>query len=1192
MTMFATRPPAKGYFSGEEHLVLERDGHIDRIGHALAPRVLHWCVLILLLCTSTVSWAQSASNLRARWVVFGGDTLTLDTLSIVPGSLQFVLDSAVVDPSHYTLDPFLARVVWKHAPDSAWATYRTMPLLLGATVAHKDPQKLTTEGTRDDPFRYVPPRGSDDIMGIHGLSRSGSISRGLLFGNKQDLSVNSTLNLELGGHITDRISVLASVTDNNIPVQAGGNTAELKDFDQVFIKLFEEDDKAPGNKWELIAGDFVLQKPTSHFLTYLKKTKGLSYDTRFNLGGGRMTMGASAAISKGKFARNVIQGVEGVQGPYRLKGNDAGSVIIILSGSERVYIDGQLLQRGQENDYVIDYNSAEVVFTARRLITKDRRIVVEFQYSDKNYARSLLRFDDTYERGKSTVRLHVYSEQDHRNQPLQQQVGDAERTVLQSAGDDPLAASINGIDSTGFAADQVLYALIDSLGYDSVAVHGTDPSTDFYRITFTDVGQGNGDYVLQEFTPNGRVFSWSPPDTLNGVIVHTGTYAPIRLIIAPKAQQLITVGVDHRFAPRTTATVEAAFSNNDLNTFSTLDQSDNAGFGLMTRFAHAMRISERDTSLHLLLGGEAESISKDFKFVERYRAVEFERNWNALKADLKADQILGGAFVGVQARKLGRFTYGVNTFQAKDKYDGVKQDINSNLHVGRIDLVGVASWLKEREPRISDFLRHKGSFRYRLKPFTIGLRDEHERNLYKVDSTTALQTGSYEFHDWEMFVQSPDTFKNKWRLSGGQRRDRALREGGLTTSTLATAYAFNMELTRNPRNKLTTNFTYRELSIIDSTLTQQRPENTYLTRIDYDLTLWKGVAVLDMFNEFGSGLEQRREYIYVLVPAGQGLYIWNDYNGDGIKDLNEFELANFSYEANYLRVFVPSNNYVRTFNNQSSASLDLRPGVKWATAKGMKRFIGKFSDLASARVDRKTNTTDINKAINPFAPETIDKNLMAYTSSARNTFFYDRTSRSWSMDHTWQNDRSRSLLLNGFESRQRLFNTVRVRWNTTRQWTAELEGERGRVSNASDLLAGRTWAIDQQSLKPKLTWQPNTSLRAIMSFKYGEKKSNSEGQTQNLGVKDLGFEFRYNTAGKGSVLVTANLVDIRYDGPVNSALGNELLGGLKPGTNGTWSVSVQRNLSNNLQLDLTYNGRRSEGVPVVHVGGAQVRAFF
>jgi hypothetical protein len=74
--------------------------------------------------------------------------------------------------------------------------------------------------------------------------------------------------------------------------------------------------------------------------------------------------------------------------------------------------------------------------------------------------------------------------------------------------------------------------------------------------------------------------------------------------------------------------------------------------------------------------------------------------------------------------------------------------------------------------------------------------------------------------------------------------------------------------------------------------------------------------------------------------------------------------------------------------------------------------------------------------------------------------------------------------------------------------------------------------------------------------------------------------------------LTANHVAIRFDGVVNTPIGNELLAGLKPGTNITWSVGLQRNLSNNLQVDLTYNGRRSEGVPMVHVGGAQVRAFF
>ena len=263
-----------------------------------------WAVFLTMAVGPIATHGQSASNLRQHWLKPAGDTLRVDTLSIVPGSLTLLVDSAtVLDPARYTLDPFHAIVVLKDAPDSLLARYRVMPLMLGGTTAHKDPSRITTSGDREDPFKYVPPRQANDLLEMQGLSRSGSISRGILFGNNQDLSVNSTLNLELGGRITDRINVLASITDNNIPVQAGGNTAELQDFDQVFIKLFEQEEKGTGNKWELIAGDFVLQKPTSHFLTYLKKTKGISYDTRWKLGDrARMSTGASAAISCCKFA--------------------------------------------------------------------------------------------------------------------------------------------------------------------------------------------------------------------------------------------------------------------------------------------------------------------------------------------------------------------------------------------------------------------------------------------------------------------------------------------------------------------------------------------------------------------------------------------------------------------------------------------------------------------------------------------------------------------------------------------------------------------------------------------------------------------------------------------------------------------------------------------------------------------------
>lgn len=1157
--------------------------------HDRLRRHLRAFALVVVMAAPVLVHAQGADNRVRKSVVLVRDTTVIDSLSIVPGSLSLWHNGAEVPASDYVLDPYHARILRTKATpvDTVEVRYRAMPLLLGGPVRHKDPALLHRNvGDRPDPFKYTPGRGPQDPLGISGLNKSGNISRGIVFGNGQDLSVNSTLNLELSGKLTDKINVLASVTDNNIPIQAGGNTLELQDFDQVFIKLFDE-------KQELIAGDFTLTRPKSWFLTYLKKTKGLSYTTKLGADGKRGLLGVSAAISKGKFARNTIQGIEGVQGPYRLTADDGGTFIIVLSGTERVYVDGQLLTRGLDNDYVIDYNTAELTFTAKRLITKDRRIIVEFQYSDKNYARSLVRLTNQLELGKTSLHFDLYSEQDHRNQPLQQSLTDAERAVLSAAGDDPLRAVVPGADSVAFSGDEVLYARIDSAGYSPVYLYTTNADSAHFRVSFSNVGQGNGDYVQQQFTPNGRVFQWVQPQLVNGVLMHQGNYAPVRVLVPPRAQRVLALGADHRFSARTKAWGEVAFSDYDKNTFSSVDDGDDQGLAVRAGMSHAIPISKADTALRVVVGTDNEWRSANFTVVERYRAVEFERNWNALTVPQDRDQVLASASAGLQAGKKGSATLSSSTWQVQDRYTGYRQALVSDLHLGRYDVTAEGSLLNSAAGSVrSEFFRHKARIARRFGAFTIGAKDEHERNRYRNDTLSGYTTGSYQFYDWQGFVQNADSAHTKFTLSGGQRYEQALRGGSLARSTEATTYAASFDLAKAKVRKLAATFTYRRLRIIDSTLTVQKPENTWLARVEHGHGAWKGALTWDLFYEFGSGLEQRREFIYVQVPAGQGLYVWKDYNGNGIKELNEFELASFGYEADYIRVFVQTNDYVRTYSNQLSASAELRPNAVWTDAKGFKGFLAKWSDAASYRTDRKTASDDPNSALDPFLLDPLDTALIAFNGSARNTVYFDRSSRKWSMDHTWQSDRTKSLLLNGFESRVKQSDLVHLRWNTTTQWTLEVEAEQGRSANNSDLLSGRTYAIDFRSGKPKLTWQPGPKLRALVSFKYTEKRNGEEFGGERADLRDLGAELRYNTAGKGAIQFNADLVDISYNGTVDSSLGTEMLGGLKPGTNATWSVTIQRKLSDHLQIDLTYNGRRSEGVPTVHVGGAQVRAYF
>jgi hypothetical protein len=1145
---------------------------------------------LLLLPIGGMLHAQTQDNRVVKHVVLNKDTLVLDSLSVVPGSFTLWADTLEVPADRYVLDPYRSVLVWKGAlsGDTLTARFRVMPLLLGGRFRHKDPdQLLRSSGAREDAFKYVPSKGEQDVFGMGGLNKSGSISRGILFGNNQDLSVNSTMNLELSGKLTDKISVQASVTDNNIPIQAGGNTLELQDFDQVFIKLFDD-------RQELTAGDIVLQRPKSHFLTYFKKTKGINYATKMgNPGGAQDLLAVSAAISKGNFSRNTIQGIEGVQGPYRLTASDGGTFIIVLSGTEQVYIDGQLLTRGMDNDYVIDYNTAEVTFTAKRPITKDKRITVEFQYSDKNYARSLFRVANEFTKGATTLRLDVYSEQDHKNQPLQQSLTDAEKQALANAGDDPLAAVVPGADSVAFSADEVLYARVDSLGWSPVYRYSTNADSARYRVSFSTVGAGRGDYVQQTFTPNGRVFRWVAPDTVNGMIVHKGDQAPVRVLVPPRHTRMATLGAEHRFSARTKAWAEVAASDADQNTFSSAGDADNTGLAFRAGASHAIPISKADSTKLLTVSTDNEWRSKNLRTVERYRPVEFDRDWNLAGVVQDGDQVLSSASVGLLAGKRGAATLTGSLFHIDKRFDGFRQALQGNMRLGKLETSVDGSLLGSTAGAASSgFLRNKAVLAYKFKPLTVGVSDELERNQFRNDSLQSLTAGSYAYNDWEAFVQSPDQAKAKFRFSAGQRQDRALRKGALAPSTEADNYAASLDLGGKKVRKLAATFNYRRLRILDSTLTAQRAEDSYLARLDHGHSAMKGVLTWDMFYTFGSGLEQRREYIYVQVPAGQGMYVWRDYNGNGVKELNEFELASFGYEADYIRVFVQTNEMVRVFSNQMNASGELRPSAVWRDAKGWRGFIGKWNDVASFSSDRKTGDNTNGNAFNPFITNPADTSLIALNSSVRNTVYYDRSSRSWSMDHTYQSDRGKSLLLNGYESRLRESHLVHVRWNTTSQWTVEVEAATGRNASTSNLLAGRTYLIQEQSAAPKLTWQPNTRVRGMARFKYTGKHNSGEFGGEQALVKDLGTEFRFNATDKGTVQVNANLVEIDYDGTVDSSLGTEMLNGLKPGTNVTWSLAVQRKLSDHLQVDITYNGRSSPGAPAVHVGGAQVRAFF
>ena len=71
-----------------------------------------------------------------------------------------------------------------------------------------------------------------------------------------------------------------------------------------------------------------------------------------------------------------------------------------------------------------------------------------------------------------------------------------------------------------------------------------------------------------------------------------------------------------------------------------------------------------------------------------------------------------------------------------------------------------------------------------------------------------------------------------------------------------------------------------------------------------------------------------------------------------------------------------------------------------------------------------------------------------------------------------------------------------------------------------------------------------------------------------------------------------DVVNNNFIGEEFTPVGQEMLKGLKPGSNLLWKLSLQKNITSFLQVILNYEGRASETSPTVHTGNVQVKAFF
>ncbi|WP_276498243.1 hypothetical protein [Pontibacter litorisediminis] len=1155
-------------------------------------------ILLLLWLMALPLLAQvPLSNKRCRWIPVSGTPQQLDSLTLMPSSvtLQHPKKELFSYDYNYTTNEFTLTSfpapdsvatdslgTMQPLPDSVLVCFRVMPLSLARPVFKRDITKLQLRSSHDA-FYQEDVSTREEIFRTPGLNKTGSISRGVSFGNTQNVFVNSALNLQLDGKLTDDISITAAITDQNIPFQPEGNTQQLQEFDKVYITLQHR-------LWQLTAGDVVLKSKPSYFMQFYKNVQGgaFSYLTGKDPERQGVTT-VAASVSKGKFASQTIKPQEGVLGPYRLRGPNNELFIIVLANSERVFLDGVLLQRGYDYDYVIDYNQAEITFTTRHVITKNSRVRVDFEYSDQNYSRGIYHLSHYQNLGRLKVYGNYYNESDNPNSLLNLSLSTEQKRLLASIGDSLNQAVSSGADSVAYDPGQVLYARVDTAynngqNLDRIYVYSTDPEAAHYSVSFTNVGPGNGDYVAVNGAVNGRAYRWVAP--VNGV--RQGSYAPVRVLPTPRKKQLITFGVNYELQKGISFFAEGAASQHDLNRFSDKDAQDDDGKGLRVGYV----VQDRPVSFlgkyKLNSTLNYEYTDEYFEPIDRYRPIEFDRDWSLTNTKKAEDHIFNFS-IGAAQDAANLFNYRISRRSREEQLDGVQHHLDVLKKVGKLALRNRFFLLSSTEGiRESQWYRGDMNVEYNLGKLSPGYTYSFDKNrLTALNSDSVVGSAQY-FEQHMFYLESGDTTKTKFRLDYAHRSDR-FPTGVGTMGNLEVGQTYNAILQKriNQDHTLAVQATYRKLHV-----KKGKDEETIQSRVDYNGSFADGAFRSELSYATGTGRELKRIYVFQETLPGQGTHYLRD--GGDPNNLNDYLEAQTVDQRRYIKIYLPTDEYVNAYTNTFTYRLTTSTPRSWRNESGIKATLSNFSMLSFVSINKKTTDNDLSQRFNPFSEEVEDAFLISLVKQLRHTVYFNRSSPKHGMEYTVQQNEQKQLLTNGTETHNVLSHAVIGRLNLNEVLSSQLNLGYNVRENQSNFLSSKNFKIQSRELSPELAYQPNAKLRFTGKYQLSLKQDVLQAaEVEQEGTfHELGLETKLSQVGKRTVTGNIKYVNIAFDGDETSYVGYEILNALRPGNNMTWSLVMQQRLSNGLNISLNYDGRKANGVGAVHTGRTQVSVLF
>jgi len=1087
--------------------------------------------------------------LRIKTIRVTQATIPIDTFSIQPYHFEvFQQDTLKISPDLYRVD-FVKALLFLKDYQSLLNKEITVKYLVYPEYMRRTYQTYDWETVKQDSLQSIKILAGEKQESkppFEGLKTRGSITRGVNAGNQQSLVMQSGLDLKIEGKLSDKLKVRAVLSDDNLPQAYAGISQSYKEFNRIYMQL-----EAPN--WIATGGDLLMDEQPSYFLKFKRKSQGLSV----HIGRDSSRVQVSGGFVQGQFGINRFNGIDGNQGPYTLKGNKGETYIFVVPESEKVYVNGKLLKKGADKDYIISYETAEIRFNPTFPITKNHRITVEFNYSNQHYVR-YLNFNRYRHKNKhSQWSVYSFIEADAKTQTLLYDLNETQVQILKNAGDNLEALWVETAIPSTYNENKILYKKVTA-GNSYYWEYTNRNEPDLYEVKFSYVGQNKGHYQIKQVIAIGKIYEY--------VGTNQGDYEPKIKLTPPANRKYFGFNWQYRPQEKTALEISGLLNHNDQNLFSSYDDHDNLGgaFHLKLR-QNLWQKGQKSWNVT----GQYDFTHHNFTALDPYRPVEFNRLW-------RIDSIYGRqdlADISVRYQDSTNFvTSGLRYFKLRDALQAGQIFVKSlwqNRKWQSDARYHYTLQSTEYELQSAD-MEHQ--ITYLLPKYSLSATGHFEHRDKRQNKT--LDSLNYRYMFGELKWQKRDTSRFAWQVFYKREQNDSIKIAAWQTTDITDNIGFALrQKSENTRIELFTGYRHTRLLNLNS-------QKDFLNiKLNWQQQYWQKFITTAVGIESFNGNTLRDEIVFVETPPGQGTHQWVDYNNNGIKEIDEFEVAVYSDQANYIRVILPSKNYIPTLNNAYKFQLTLNPAV-WKKQTFLKKIYGV---MLFENQHQSIHTNNWSPLV--WQPAQI----LSQNLHWQQDWFYNRAGKRYHLHFAYQFVKQKQLLLAG--TQQHLIETSRLQTKHAFKpyliWKQQFEH---RISgNNSENYTQKNYRLQTDMVEQGFEWQQKQKNKLYTYYTY-KQKQNLSGD-EKLKMHRVGLRYQYQN--KGNMFnFDLQFVQNKMTGNLQSPVAFQMLEALQTGKNLVLQTLLKQRISSYLDLYLNYAFRLSETAPAVHTGGIQLKMVF